>query len=200
MNLFNKKKINSPELSANLFLGIRDIQNTFLYTIDNNVIAYLKILPKNTKLMSKQEQFAHVKTLTSNLASELKAFKIFTTNRPVDLQKNQDYQERLMNKETNSKKFALLSQRSRSFGLLSTTGKALESETFIMIWQKNDDNVEQDLTKRLNELKMKFTNSGYKTHILEEKEIIQLVDSYNNPAFAYLEDQNYLPTKTELKV
>ena len=65
MNLFNKKKINSPELSANLFLGIRDIQNTFLYTIDNYVIAYLKILPKNTKLMSKQEQYAHSKTLTS---------------------------------------------------------------------------------------------------------------------------------------
>lgn len=201
MNILNfKKKVNTQteEMSANLFLNIRDIQNNFLYTIDNKVIAYLKIFPKNCRLMSKDEQLSHARTLTSNLASELTEFKIFITNRPVDLQKNQDYQAMLMQKETNSKKFALLNKRSKSFGILSTTGKALESEIFFMIWQKNDDNVEQDLIKRINELKMKFTNSGYKTQILDEKEIIQLVDSFTNPAFAYLEDQNYLESPLEV--
>ena len=80
MNLSNlKKNINNQteEMSANLFLNIRDIQNNFLYTIDNKVIAYLKISPKNCKLMSKVEQYSHAKTLTSNLASELTEFKIF---------------------------------------------------------------------------------------------------------------------------
>ncbi len=196
--LFNKKK--QEELSANLFLNIRDIQNNFLYTVDNKVIAYLKIFPKNCKLMSKSEQYAHAKTITSNLASELKQFKIFITNRPVDLQKNQDYQAYLMNKEKNTKKFSLLNQRSKTFGILSTTGKALESETFFMIWEELTDIAESNLIKRINELKMKFTNSGYKTAILEEKEIIQLIDSYTNPSFAYIEDQNYLESPLELKV
>ena len=77
-------------------------------------------------------------------------------------------------------------------------GKALESEIFFMIWEENDDNVEQNLIKRVNELKMKFTNSGYKTQILEEKEIIQLIDSFTNPAFAYIEDQNYLESPIEI--
>lgn len=192
----NKQK--SKEISANLFLNIRDIENNFLYTIDDKVICYLKIFPRNCKLMSKEEQYSHARNLTSNLASELRQFKIFTTNRPVDLQKNQDFQAQLMDKEGNSKKFSLLNQRSKSFGFLSTTGKALESEIFMMIWEKNDDNVEQNLIKRINELKMKFTNSGYNTQILEEKEIIQLVDSYTNPAFAYSEDQNYLEGTVEL--
>lgn len=199
-NFKNKGKVEEQEMSANLFLNIRDIRNNFLYTIDDKVITYLRIFPKNCKLMSSGEQYAHARVITSNLASELRQFKIFITNRPVDLQKNQDYQAMLMNKEGNSKKFSLLNKRSRSFGFLSTTGKALESEIFFMIWEQNDDNVEQNLIKRVNELKMKFTNSGYKTQILEEKEIIQLVDSYTNPAFAYIENQNYLESPLEIKV
>lgn len=195
-----KRKRKAEEMSANLFLNIRDIQNNFLYTIDEKVIAYLKIFPKNCRLMSKNEQYAHAKMLTSNLASELKQFKIFITNRPVDLQKNQDYQAYLMNKEKNTKKFSLLNQRSKAFGVLSTTGKALESETYFMIWEELNDTAESNLIKRINELKMKFTNSGYKTEILEEKEIIQLIDSYTNPAFAYLEDQNYLEAPLELNI
>jgi len=191
-------KNKQEELSANLFLNIKDIQNNFLYTLDGKVLSYLKIQPKNLKLLSKEEQYYHARTLTENLASELKAFKIFITNRPVDLQKNQDFQAQLMDKETNSTKFALLSQRQKSFGMLSTTGKAQESEIFVVIWEKEDDDVEQTLIKRINDLKMKFTNCGYITHILESKEIIQLVDSYTNPAFAYSEDQNYMEGYTGL--
>lgn len=200
MSLFSKKTNNNEQdISANLFLNIKDIKNNFLYTLDDKVICYLKVFPKNCKLLSKEEQYNHARVLTSNLASELKQFKVFSTNRPVDLQKNQDFQAKLMDKETNSTKFALLNKRQKSFGFLSTTGKALESETFIIIWEKDDDNVEQNLIKRINDLKMKFTNSGYTTKILEEKEIIQLVDSYTNPSFAYSEDQNYLEGITELQ-
>ena len=46
--------------------------------------------------------------------------------------------------------------------------------------------------KRLNDLKMKFTNSGYRTEILEERLIIQLVNSYTNPDVAYIENQDYM--------
>ena len=44
-----KKKI---PISANRFLNIKDIQGNFLYTTDGKVLAYLKIYPKNCKLMS----------------------------------------------------------------------------------------------------------------------------------------------------
>ena len=39
---------------------------------------------------------------------------------------------------------------------------------------------------------MKFTNSGYRTEILEERLIIQLVNSYTNPDVASMEDQEYM--------
>lgn len=190
-----KKKI---PISANRFLNIKDIQGNFLYTTDGKVLAYLKIYPKNCKLMSKEEQKNHSNILTRNFASELKPFKLYFTNRPVNLQKNQDYQAMLMDKEKNALKFSLQGKRSRSFGNLSVRGKALESEIYLIIWGENTEYVEQELLKRLNDLKMNFTNSGYRTEILEERLIIQLVNSYTNPDVAYIENQNYIQTTLEV--
>ena len=181
-----------PTITANKFLNIKDIQGNFLYTIDGKVLAYLKIYPKNCKLMGKEEQKNHAQILTRNFASELKPFKLYFTNRPVNLQRNQDYQAELMDKEKNATKFTLQGKRSRSFGNLSVRGKALESEIYLIVWGENTEYIEQELMKRLNDLKMKFTNSGYRTEILEERLIIQLVNSYTNPDVAYIENQDYL--------
>ena len=183
---------NKPTITANRFLNIKDIQGNFLYTIDGKVLAYLKIYPKNCKLMSKEEQKNHAQILTRNFASELKPFKLYFTNRPVNLHRNQDYQAELMDKEKNAMKFTLQGKRSRSFGNLSVRGKALESEIYLIVWGENTEYIEQELMKRLNDLKMKFTNSGYRTEILEERLIIQLVNSYTNPDVAYIENQDYL--------
>ncbi|MBP3595911.1 MAG: hypothetical protein J6J60_00705 [Clostridia bacterium] len=192
MRILDKLFKKQPTISANRFLNIKDIQGNFLYTIDGKVLAYLKIYPKNCKLMSKDEQRNHAQIITRNFASELKPFKLYFTNRPVNLQKNQDYQAELMDKEKNALKFSLQGKRSRSFGNLSVRGKALESEIYLIIWADNDEYVEQELIKRLSDLKMKFSNCGYRTEILEERLIIQLVNSYTNPDVAYIENQEYL--------
>lgn len=192
MGILDKLLKKQPTISANRFLNIKDIQGNFLYTIDGKVLAYLKIYPKNCKLMSKDEQRNHAQIITRNFASELKPFKLYFTNRPVNLQKNQDYQAELMDKEKNALKFSLQGKRSRSFGNLSVRGKALESEIYLIIWADNDEYVEQELIKRLSDLKMKFSNCGYRTEILEERLIIQLVNSYTNPDVAYIENQDYL--------
>ena len=69
-----------------------------------------------------------------------------------------------------------------------------------MIWAENDEYVEQELIKRLSEIRMKLTNSGYKTEVLDERLIIQLINSYNNPDIAYIEDQNYLESPLQVKI
>lgn len=99
MSLIDKVINKKTQISANRFLNIKDIQGNFLYTLDNKVLSYLKIYTKNCKLMSKEEQKNHAQILTRNFASELKPFKLYFTNRPVNLQKNQDYQAELMDKE-----------------------------------------------------------------------------------------------------
>lgn len=193
----NKKQEN---ISANNFLNIRDIQGNFLYTIDNKVLAYLKIYTKNCKLMSKQEQVTHGKNLTRNFVAELKPFKLFFTNRPVDLAKNQDFQLSLMERENESFKYNLLEQRNASFNQLATRGRAVESEIYFIIWEENSDYAEENLMKRLNDTKLKFANVGYKTEILSEKLIIQLVNSFNNTDDIYLEDSNYLEGPLQVQI
>ena len=54
--------------------------------------------------------------------------------------------------------------------------------------------------KRISEIRMKLTNSGYKTEVLDERLIIQLINSYNNPDIAYIEDQNYLESPLQVKI
>ena len=150
--------------------------------------------------MSLPERVAHAKNITKNFASELKPFKLFFANRPIDLNKNYDYQVYLKEKEKNSLKYSLLEKRAKSFGNLSTTGKAEESEIYLMIWENNDEYAEQTLLKRLNEMKMKLTNSGYKTEILDEKLIIQLINSFNNSDSVYQENADYLESPLQVNI
>ena len=86
----------------------------------------------------------------------------------------------------------MLEQRNESFNSLATRGRAVESEIYFIIWEENNDYAEDNLIKRLNDIKLKFANVGYKTEILSEKLIIQLVNSFNNSDDIYLEDSIYL--------
>ena len=176
------------------------MQDGKIYTIDNKILGILRIYPKNCNLMSQDERKAHARVLTSNMATELKPFKLYFANRPVDLQRNQDYQAMLMDNEANSTKFYLLNQRMKSFGMLSATGKAQESEIYLIIWEtKLDDHSAVEIDKRLNEMKRNLSNATYKTEILNDKQIIQVINGFTNPITAYLEDQDYMDNVVQVK-
>lgn len=201
-NLNNKKEIENQNESntANLFLGIKDIQNGFLYTIDGFVLSYLKIFPKNLKLMSKYDQMLHAKKLSAELSSERKPFKLYLTNRPLDVTAMNDYQATLADNEKDNQKQYLIQCRKNNLYNLASTGQSLEGEVFIIIWEKDSDYVEDSLIKRINELNLKLTNAGYQTQVLEEKEIIQLCNSYTNPSTAYSEGTDYYDNVMKLVV
>lgn len=201
LKLFNGvKKKQQEEIAANTFLNIRTVQDGKIYTIDNKILGILRIFPKNCNLMSQDEKKAHARVLTSNMATELKPFKLYFANRPVDLQKNQDFQAMLMENEANTTKFYLLNQRMKSFGMLSATGKAQESEIYLIIWEdKLDDHSAVTIDKRLNDLKMNLSNATYKTEILNDKQLIQLINGFTNPLSAYIEDQDYMDNLVQVK-
>lgn len=201
LKLFNGvKKKQQEEITANTFLNIRTVQDGKIYTIDNKILGILRIFPKNCNLMSQDEKKAHARVLTSNMATELKPFKLYFANRPVDLQKNQDFQAMLMENEANTTKFYLLNQRMKSFGMLSATGKAQESEIYLIIWEdKLDDHSAVTIDKRLNDLKMNLSNATYKTEILNDKQLIQLINGFTNPLSAYIEDQDYMDNLVQVK-
>ena len=193
-----KKNVQTQDETANMFLNIKDIQKGFLYTIDGFVLSYLKIFPKNLKLMSKEDQMLHAQKLASELVSERKPLKIYLTNRPLDVTAMNDYQANLCDNEKDNQKQFLIQCRKNSLYSLASTGQSLEGEVFIIIWERDSDYVEDALTKRINELSLKLTNAGYQTEVLEEKGIIQLCNSYTNPSTAYSEGTYYLESPMKL--
>jgi hypothetical protein len=142
--------------------------------------------------MSKDEQVVHsrqARKVFAELITDNEPFKMYFANRPIDLQKNQDFQIYLLNKTDESDpRYELIKARNSYFGVLSTTGKAQEGECYIMFYAKNKDNVEKDLLKRLSDFKNKVSGIGYKSKILNNEEIKLLVNSYNNPITAYQEE------------
>ncbi len=64
----------------------------------------------------------------------------------------------------------------------------MERQFYIMIWEKYQDGIETDLTKRAMEIISMFESASIKASILKEKDIIRLCNLINNPAFVNLED------------
>jgi len=48
-------------------------------------------------------------------------------------------------------------------------------------------------------MKRNLSNATYKTEILNDKQIIQVINGFTNPVTAYLEDQNYMDNIVQVK-
>ena len=65
-----KKKLTAEQITAQEFTNVLNIQNNYLYTRDEYVIGYIKILPVSVGLLSKREKETLVKQLTAELSVE----------------------------------------------------------------------------------------------------------------------------------
>lgn len=181
----------NPTLTVNEFLKIKDIRGDFLYTTDGYIKTFIRVFPQNTTLKTYQEQAGIALNLASNFSTETSAFKIFITSRPVDVSKMTDYQINLMNNETDTQIQYLLSQRINGLNNLANSGIALEEEIYIEIWTKDQEGAENELYSRKNRIIQELSSSGFNCNELSEKQLQQLVDSYNNPDSTTQESQDY---------
>lgn len=181
----------NPTLTVNEFLKIKDIRGDFLYTTDGYIKTFIRVFPQNTTLKTYNEQAGIALNLASNFSTETTAFKIFITSRPVDVSKMTDYQINLMNNETDTQIQYLLSQRINGLNNLANSGIALEEEIYIEIWTKDQEGAENELYSRKNRIIQELSSSGFNCNELSEKQLQQLVDSYNNPDSTTQESQDY---------
>jgi len=185
------KKTNSANLTVNEFLKIKDIRDDLLYTTDGYIFTYIQVLPQNTRLKTYEEQANIALNLAAELSTETTPFTLFMTNRPVDVSVMTDYQIDMMNKETDPQVQSLLSQRIESLNMLANSGIALEEEIYIKIWVKDKEGAEDEIYSRQNRLSSELLNAGFKTKMLSEANLQQLVDTFTNPDSSTQESQNY---------
>ena len=191
-----KKK---TEQTLNEFLNIKDIKRNYLYTLDEQVISFIKVNPMNIELLSDKELESKMDFEAIEFSNEQFPYKIIVIPRAVDISDYIREQEELRNKLTNDVCIEIINNRIISTTEMIENKNIIENEFYIMIFDANKDNIEVELNKRANNWISRLKNCGLKSEILEERDIILLVKSFTIPEFARTEGTDYRDNIVQIK-
>ncbi|SKC79965.1 hypothetical protein [Maledivibacter halophilus] len=201
MKRSNKKKkarqLSRSQITANEFINVKDIRDKYLYTLDGQIIMYIKINPISIELLSQREKEQLSKSLTAELSSEREPFKFIAVSRPVDISNVTNNFMSLIASTNDRIRKNLLRNEILSMSEYALSGEVVERQFYLMVW--DSENNEGDLYKRCNVLKEKFNSVNIDVSILNEQEIIRLCNLINNPAYVHLEDVEYDRTITRIQ-
>lgn len=191
----NKKqeetKLNDSQITANKFINVKDIKDHFLYTRDGQIIIYLEIDPISIDLFSENEKEQMCKILTAELSSTRKPFKFLAVSRPVDILPLINEYTQILSETNDQKQKELLRNEMMVMSNYAINSEVIERKFYIMLWDKYQDYVEEDLLKECRIFAEKFESNNIKSKILKEQEIIRLCNLINNPAYTHIEDTEH---------
>ncbi len=196
IKLFQKNKNTQ---SLNEFLNIKNIKGNYLYTLDEQVISFIKVNPMNIELLSDKELESKMDFESIEFSNEQFPYKIIVIPRAVDISDYIREQEELRNKLTNDVCIEIINNRIISTTEMIENKNIIENEFYIMIFDANKDNIEVELNKRANNWISKLKNCGLKSEILGERDIILLVKSFTIPEFARTEGTDYRDNIVQIK-
>ncbi len=177
--------------SLNEFLNIKNIDEKFLYTLDNKVISFIKIYPINTELFSEEELENKMDSMSIEFSNEQYPYSIFVIPRKVDISdyvKEQEKLKKIIQDEISKK---IVEKRIIATHELVADRNIIENEFYLYIWENDSDNVKEKILKRANNWKKRFKECGFESEILEKTQIILLAKSFTIPEFARREETDY---------
>ncbi|MCL2076856.1 MAG: hypothetical protein FWH08_00415 [Oscillospiraceae bacterium] len=184
-----KKKETNPEQlrekTAQEFVNAKDILGNFLYTLDGNIFAFVKIEGISLELYSDDELKQLCKQLSSSLSKFHFPFKYISVSRPVDVSKTmREYSD--MHETAEGGRRNLLKSDMAELTNLVMSGETLERQHYIAIWRiKSED--ERILTGRIEELSKCFRDCFIGAEILDKRGIVTLCNLVNIPAYVHIE-------------
>lgn len=197
MNLC-KKAISMKEVisikknkSINEFLNIKNIEENFLYTLDEQVILFIRINPINTNLFSEEELEIKMNSMSIEFCNEQYPYTVFIIPRKVDITDYIKEQETLKRKLQDETSINIVEKRILETHQLVANKNIIENEFYLLIWDNDSEDIKEKLNKRANTWMKRFKNCEFQTRILNKSEIILLVKSFTIPEFARKEDTNY---------
>ena len=200
MNLSKKKDTSDKQketdpasITANEFVNVRDINGKFLYTRDNMVLAYLRIMPISIDLFSKTEKKQIVRQLTANLSSADYPFQLIAVSRPVDISPLMSELSDTLTACADTKQKEILKQEIAEMSTFALSGDVVERQFYLKLWDEAHENTERELLQKLKYLEGYFSDVGVRTEILEQQDIIRLCNLINNPSYVHLEDTDTEP-------
>lgn len=196
IKLFQK---NNNIQTLNEFLNIKEIKNNYLYTLDGQVIVFIKINPINIELLSNEEMESKMNLSSIEFSQERYPYKIMVIPRAVDISEHIQEQEELKKKIEDDVCIEIVNNRIISTTEIVENKNIIENEFYIMLFDSNKDNIEIELSKRANNWVNRLKNCDLRSSILEEKQIILLVKSFTIPEFARIEGTDYSDNIVQIK-
>ncbi|MEK4261900.1 hypothetical protein [Paenibacillus sp. FSL L8-0499] len=185
----SKSPTNLSGQTAQQFVNVQDIRDTFLYTQDGWLLCYLRIFPISLDLLSSSEKKLLINKLTAELSSIRFPFKFFAVSRPVDISPLiSELVTALPTADLKQKE--LLRQEIAEMNTLALSGEVVERQFYLILWQQQEKG-ERELLEKAKRLVQHFEDGQVQAHVLKQHEIVQLCNLVNNPSFIHLEDSDF---------
>lgn len=195
IKIFSKKNTQS----LNDFLNIKDIKDNYLYTLDGQVILFIKVFPINIELLSDDELEVKMDANSIEFSNEQYPYKILVIPRAVDISEHIREQEELKKTLDDEVCIKIINNRIIATTEIVENKNIIENEFYIMIYDNFKDNIENELNKRANNWIKRLKNCELKSEILEEREIVLLIKSFTIPEFARTEGTDYADNIVKIK-
>lgn len=196
IKLFQK---NSKVQSLNEFLNIKDIKRNYLYTLDNQIMVFIKVNPINIELLSDSELERKMDSEAIEFSNEQYPYKIMVIPRAVDISEHIREQEQLKKSLDDDVCIEIINNRIIATMEIVENKNIIENEFYIMLSDNYRDNIEHELNKRVNSWINRLNNCELKCEVLEEREIILLMKSFTIPEFARTEGTDYTDNIVKIK-
>ena len=183
--------IKNKNKSLNEFLNIKNIDENFLYTLDNKVITFIKVYPINTELFLEEELENKMDSMSVEFSNEQYPYSIFVIPRKVDISDYVKEQEELKKNIQDEISIKIVEKRIIATHELVADKNIIENEFYLYIWEEDSDNIKEKILKRANNWRKRFKDCGFETEILEKTQIILLAKSFTIPEFARKESVDY---------
>lgn len=195
IKIFSKEKTQS----LNDFLNIKDIKDNYLYTLDGQVILFIKVFPINIELLSDNELEVKMDANSIEFSNEQYPYKIIVIPRAVDISEHIREQEELKKTLDDEVCIKIINNRIIATTEIVENKNIIENEFYIMIYDNFKDNIENELNKRANNWIKRLKNCELKSEVLEERDIILLIKSFTIPEFARTEGTDYADNIVKIK-
>ena len=196
IKLFQK---NSKVQSLNEFLNIKDIKRNYLYTLDNQIVVFIKVNPINIELLSDSELERKMDSEAIEFSNEQYPYKIMVIPRAVDISEHIREQEQLKKTLDDDVCIEIINNRIIATMEIVENKNIIENEFYIMLYDNYRDNIEHELNKRVNSWINRLNNCELKCEVLEERDIILLMKSFTIPEFARTEGTDYTDNIVKIK-
>ncbi len=170
-----------------------------MYTLDNQVISFIKVEPMNLELFSDEELETKMNLESIEFSNEQFPYKILVMPKSIDISEYIKEQEELKKQVENEVSIEIINKRISDIKELIENKNMIENEFYIMIYTDGKENVESELMKRANNWDNRLKSCDLQSKMLDEKEIILLIKSFTISELARTEETDYTDNIVKIK-